>query len=139
MNLSALDRLEAQETISRLYLALDGHSAEGFAGSFTPDGVFKARYGEFKGREAIASFIRSHIEKGNEEGARHMLTNFVVDPQPDGAQVRCYLVKLRFDKARVWMAGTSKITAQVVKQEGRWLIKHYFLEMSLEKPQGPPA
>jgi hypothetical protein len=137
MAISNSDKREVEEALCRLYAALDNHSPEGFACSFTPAGVFQSRYGLFKGHAAIADFIRSHIASGAEDGARHLLSNFIIDEEGDGAIIRCYLVKLRYDETRVWIAGTSKLTGHMVRTEEKWLLRLFELETALKKPQGP--
>ncbi|TIW51833.1 MAG: hypothetical protein E5V56_13945, partial [Mesorhizobium sp.] len=108
-----------EEALCRLYDALDGnHNAEGFVAGFTPDGVVSSRYGEYKGHAAITEWLRGHIAKGAEDGARHMLSNFLVDEIDGGAEIRCYLLKIVADDFRIWLAGTSWITAQVVQKDG---------------------
>ena len=138
MAISRFDKRDIEEALCRLYDAIDGnHNAAGFAACFTEDGVFRARYGEFKGHAAIIEFLRGHIARGAEDGARHMLTNFIVDEKDGGAEIRCYLLKVVNDDFRVWIAGTSWIKARAVLTGGRWLISDFDLKVALQKPQGP--
>jgi SnoaL-like domain len=138
MTISSSDKRDIEEALCRLYDTLDGnHNAEGFAASFTPDGVVSSRYGEYKGRVAITDWLRDHIAKGAEDGARHMLSNFLVDEINGGAEIRCYLLKVVADDFRIWLAGTSWITAQVVQKDGKWLFTGFSLKHALQKPQGP--
>jgi hypothetical protein len=138
MAISSSDKRDIEEALCRLYDTLDGnHSAEAFAASFTPDGVVSSRYGEYKGPVAITEWLRSHIAKGAEDGARHMLSNFLVDEIDGGAEIRCYLLKVVADDSRIWLAGTSWITAQVVQKDGNWLFTGFSLKHALQKPQGP--
>jgi hypothetical protein len=138
MAISSSDKRDIEEALCRLYDALDGnHNAEGFAACFAPSGVFRSRYGEFKGHADIAAFIRSHIANGAEDGARHILSNFIIDEKDDGATIRCYLVKCVNDETRVWIAGTSKIKGHLVQRDGKWLFLSFDLEIALKKPQGP--
>jgi hypothetical protein len=139
MGISNLDKRDIEEALFRLYAALDDHRPEGFAGAFSPEGTFQSRYGVYKGHDAIAAFIRSHIAAGAEDGARHLLSNFIIDEEGSGAVARCYLVKFRYDETRVWIAGTSKIAAHMSHREGKWLLDLFELETALKKPQGPPG
>src|SRR5579885_2115791 len=119
MALTADDRLAIHETLTQLYLELDGHRPDGFASFFTPDGVFHA-YGEFKGREAIAGFIREHIRKGNEDHARHLLTNFDVREVDGKNLVRGYVTKLRLEPAPITIIAFAGLQGHAVKHDGRW-------------------
>ncbi len=75
MSLSARDKFEIQEVVTRLYQALDSHDTEGYALCFTPDGISTSPRGDFHGRDAITNFIKRHLEGGNEAGSLHRLTN----------------------------------------------------------------
>lgn len=138
MTISAFDKIDLSEAVVRMYAALDDHVPEGFAAAFTKDGTFTSRYGAFKGRKEIEEFIRHHIASGAEDGARHILSNFLFKEEPEGAVARSYLIKLRHDETRVWIAGTSKTTSHLVRDGSKWLIRLFELETALKVPQGPP-
>jgi hypothetical protein len=132
MAISVADKIEMHEAISRLYLAIDGHDPEGFAGCFSPDGVFNAnKYGEFKGRQAVAGFLRDHIARGNEDGARHCLTNFVVDDTPGAPTLRAYVMKFRIDKLPAVTVGTASLTARFKKGDDGWMLDRLDLGMPI--------
>lgn len=138
MAISSSDKRDIEEALCRWYDALDGnHNPEGVAACFASDGVFRSRYGDYKGHPAIADFLRSHIAKGAEDGARHVLSNFIIDEEDGGAIIRCYLVKVVNDETRVWIAGTSKVKGHLVQRDGKWLFMSFELEIALKKPQGP--
>ena len=134
MSISAEDKILLHEALSRLYLALDNHDAEGFAARFVADGVFKASYGEFQGPEAIAEFVKNHIASGAEDNARHCLSNFLVDEEPGGALLRCYLVKYRYSTSEVSPVGTSVVTCHMVRSDGEWWLKSFDLKRALTTP-----
>jgi hypothetical protein len=128
MALAVEDKLSIHETLTQLYLELDGHRPEGFASFFTPDGIFHA-YGEFKGREAISRFITEHIRKGNEDHARHLLTNFDVREVDDRTVIRGYVTKLKLEPAPITIIAYAGLQAHVNNSDGRWLISR--LELSI--------
>src|SRR3984957_10212228 len=93
------DKIGIYELLTRLYQALDSHNPEGFASYFTADGVFSAMYGEYKGHSEIAGFIDAHIKKGNEDHARHLISNLMVEELDGAPVVRSYIAKIRLQPA----------------------------------------
>jgi hypothetical protein len=139
MAISVADKLEIHETLANLYSELDSHRPEGWAECFAPDGVFDGnKYGEFKGRAAIAGFIRSHIEKGNEDASRHCLTNIRVEEAPGGAIVRTYVAKFRVDSRPGVFVAAADLKAKMNKAQGRWQIERLEL-MAPEILLGPDS
>ena len=137
MAISIADKLEIHEMLANLYWELDSHRAEGWANCFTPDGVFDGnKYGEFKGRAAIAGFIRSHIQKGNEDASRHCLTNLRVEEAPGGAIVRTYVAKFRVDSRPGVFVAAADLKARLRKHHGAWQIERLEL-MAPEILLGP--
>ena len=128
MALTVEDKLAIHETLTQMYIEIDAHRAEGFASFFTPDGVFDA-YGQFKGREAIIAFIKEHIRKGNEDHARHVLSNFDVR-EIDGAPViRGYVTKLKLEPKPITIIAFAGLKANMTKLDGRWRLSR--LELSI--------
>jgi hypothetical protein len=131
MKISLEDRLAIHELLTQLYLALDGHSPNAFASFFTADGVFCAIYGEYKGREAIAGFIAEHIKKGNEDHARHLLTNLAVEGSEGSPLVRCYVTKIRLAPPPITIVAYAGLQAEVVKEHADWRIARLDLSITL--------
>ncbi|HTW88550.1 MAG TPA: nuclear transport factor 2 family protein [Candidatus Binataceae bacterium] len=128
MALTVEDKLTIHETLTQLYLELDGHRPDGFASFFTADGVFHA-YGEFKGPAAIAGFIKEHIRKGNEDHARHLLTNFDVREVEGSTVIRGYVTKIKLEPAPITIIAYAGLQARVTKDGGKWRISR--LELSI--------
>jgi hypothetical protein len=128
MALTIEDKLAIHELLTQLYLELDGHRPDGFASFFTADGVFNA-YGEFKGREAIAGFVKEHIRKGNEDHARHLLTNFDVRETGGATVIRGYVTKLKLEPAPITIIAYAGLQARVTKEGANWRISR--LELSI--------
>jgi len=131
MKIPIVDRLAIHELLTRLYLALDGHSPEDFASFFTVDGVFCAIYGEYKGRQAIAGFIAEHIKKGAEDHARHLLTNLVVEELESSPLVRCYVTKIRLEPPPITIVAYAGLQARMVKENASWRIGRLDLSITL--------
>ena len=138
MTVAAADKIEIQELLAELYWELDSHRPEGWANCFAPDGVFDGnKYGEFKGRAAIAGFIRSHIEKGNEDASRHCLSNIRIREAPGGAAtVRTYVAKFRVDSRPGTFIAAADLKADVKRVDGKWQIQRLEL-MAPEILLGP--
>jgi len=128
MALTVEDKLAIHETLTQMYLELDGHRPDGFASFFTPDGVFHA-YGEFKGRDAISGFIKEHVRKGNEDHARHLLTNFDVREVEGKTVIRGYVTKLKLEPVPITIIAYAGLQAHVTKSDGRWRLSR--LELSI--------
>ena len=131
MKIQIEDRLAIHELLTRLYLALDEHSPEGFASFFTADGVFCAIYGEYKGRQAIAGFIAEHVKKGAEDHARHLLTNLVVEESEGSPFVRCYVTKIRLEQPPITIVAYAGLQAGIVREDATWRIGRLDLSITL--------
>jgi len=104
MTITTADRLEIHELAATIYIALDGEDAAGFADCFADDGAFVAPYGEFVGPSAVKDFIAKHIAAGKEDGVRHFLTNYLVEPHEEGARFRFYILKMNVSTGPVGIA-----------------------------------
>ena len=88
--LTADDYLEIQQLVNRYPYALDVDPDEGtsYANLFTPDAVF--RQPRTEGREALARLAASAPH--GPRFVRHFLANQLIEPAPDGASGKQYLV-----------------------------------------------
>lgn len=98
MSLSIDDKLAIQELSNTHTKHLDAHEVDAWANCWIPDGKFIATYGTFTGHDEIKEFLRNHIAAGKEEGARHVLTNYVIEGDGDRATVYALVVKLQVEK-----------------------------------------
>lgn len=112
--LTALDYIEIQQLVSKYPYALDTGEDGGYvyADLFTPDGVFIRSSGaRVEGREALARLVRLNPKapRLSEPGpsfnpgrrgphyTAHFITNHVIEPTPEGATGKQYLVIIDFD------------------------------------------
>ncbi|MGH7907342.1 MAG: nuclear transport factor 2 family protein [Candidatus Binataceae bacterium] len=102
-----------------------------FASFFTADGVFHAVYGEYKGRQAIAEFIREHIRQGNEDNARHLLSNFTVLEAENAPVIGGYVTKIRLQPAPITIIAYAGLQATVTREGANWRIKRLELSITL--------
>ena len=88
--LTVEDYIEIQQLVSRYPYALDADSDDGasYADLFTPDAVF--RQPRTEGHDALAKLAASAPH--GPQFVRHFITNHVIDPTPEGATGREYLV-----------------------------------------------
>jgi hypothetical protein len=89
-SLTVEDYIDIQQLVSRYPYALDVDPDEGasYASLFTPDAVF--RQPRTEGREALAKLAASAPH--GPLFVRHFITNHVIDPTPEGATGKEYLV-----------------------------------------------
>ena len=98
MSLTALDYIEIKQLVNRYAFAVDTGSNNGYdyADLFAADGEFVRPYA--KGREQLAALARGgRLGPAN---TVHYIMNHVIEPTPQGAIGRQYLVELNFDIPR---------------------------------------
>jgi len=95
------DRAKIEDLQARYLFHFDWGDAEGYANTFTEDGVLNFGWGEFKGREAIRGFMApsgggtEQSRPSTPEGerprvGRHIISNIVVNIDGDRATGRAY-------------------------------------------------
>lgn len=128
MPLSTEDKLAIQELSNTHMKHLDAHDVDAWVGCWLPDGQFVATYGTFTGHDAITEFIRGHIAAGKEDGARHVMTNYVIDGDGDRATAYCLVVKLQVEKAPHIIA-TGVYNDVVVRTPAGWAFESRRLDV----------
>jgi hypothetical protein len=94
--LTPLDYVEIRQLVARYAYAVDTGVEDGnvYAGLFAPDGAFADRSGrETKGRDALAALARRNTR--GPQSAFHFIMNHVIEPSPEGARGKEYLLQLR--------------------------------------------
>ena len=129
MTISAEDRFEIQDVIIQIYQALDNHRGSDYASFFTPDGLLENEsFGVITGREAIAKFIQTHCEAGNENGALHCISNVLIEQdKTEGAAVRAEVMKFRVSVMPPELWVSSFVTARMHNTGTRWQVARFNL------------
>lgn len=117
MTLSTEDRLEIQELYARYNHALDFGDASGWAGCFTPDGVFASPNGSFTGSEQLQQFANGFAERMT---GRHWTNNLVIDPAGEGATGKCYLMLYRLAEGGPSILTTGVYNDELVRTAAGW-------------------
>jgi len=94
--LTPADYIEIRQLVARYAYAVDTGADNGavYAGLFADDGAFADRMGrETKGRDALAALARRNTR--GPQSAFHFIVNHVIEPSPEGAVGKEYLLQLR--------------------------------------------
>jgi hypothetical protein len=89
--LTTQDYIDIQQLYARYNLAIDTGDGEGWAATFTPDGVFNNTN---KGHDALVQFIKDWRDKRDGANRRHLNSNMALTPTADGANGAIYLLLL---------------------------------------------
>jgi len=104
--LTAQDFVEIQQLYAKYNWALDSGDSQGYAATFTPDGVFNNNVGH----DAIVKFADT-FHAGLGSHVRHWNTNLMITPSPTGASGQVYLVLVDFAvKPDVVAPGTAQVS-----------------------------
>jgi hypothetical protein len=103
MTLTPMDYIEIRQLVNRYAFALDTGSSNGYdyADLFAADGEFMRPYA--KGRERLAALARGPRLGPN--NTVHYVMNHVIEPTPDGAIGKAYLIELNWEIAPAQAAG----------------------------------
>jgi hypothetical protein len=128
----AEDRALVEDLQARYLFAFDFGDAEGYAGTFAPDGVLNFGTGDIVGREAIAKFIADGRENTAQARAnppegerprigRHIINNIVVTVDGDTARGVAYWTHMTSNETGY---GTVDFFGhyedEMVKTDGAW-------------------
>ena len=97
MTLAPMDYIEIKQLVNRYAFAVDtgGNNGYDYADLFSADGEFMRPYA--KGREQLAALARGGRLGPN--NTVHYIMNHVIEPTPDGAIGKEYLIELNWDIA----------------------------------------
>jgi hypothetical protein len=115
-SLTPQDHADIQQLYARYYHAIDASDAEGYAGTFTTDGVFN----NVKGRDALMEFIR---RGGPNRPLRHLHSNLVVTPTADGAAGSVYVVQIDVKARPLTVSTYSRYDDTLVRTGEGWRFK----------------
>jgi len=130
-SLTADDYIEIQQLYAQYNNAIDSGDAEGYAGRYTPDGVFNT----FAGHDALVGFIHRWKESMNGGNMRHWNTNLAITGTPEGANGSVYLLLVDVSVRPPVIRTAAKYEDQLVKTPQGWRFKK-----RVTKAEGaPPA
>jgi len=103
MTLTPMDYVEIRQLVNRYAFALDTGSSNGYdyADLFAADGEFMRPYA--RGREQLAALARG--SRLGPDNTVHYIMNHVIEPTPDGAIGKAYLIEFNWDIAPAQAAG----------------------------------
>ena len=127
------DRALIEDLQARYMFAFDYGDPQGYAGTFTPDGVLDYGGGEIKGREAIAKFIADGRKRTEEARAktppgeqptvgRHIINNMAIKVDGDKARGVAYWTHMTSGSTgRGTVDFFGHYEDEMVKANGEWL------------------
>lgn len=128
-SLTADDYVEIQQLYAQYNNAIDSGDAEGWAATFTPDGVFNT----FNGHDALVGFIHQWRDKMNGASMRHWNSNLLITGTPEGANGSVYLLLVNVGVRPPAITTAAKYEDQLVKTAQGWRFKK-----RVTKGEGPP-
>jgi hypothetical protein len=114
--LSALDYFEIQQLYARYNIAIDSGDAEGWAATFTADGVFNT----FNGHDALVNFVKMWREKLGGATRKHWNNNLLITGNSKEASASVYLLLVDFSTKPPSMVGTATYTDSLIKTKDGW-------------------
>src|SRR6478752_2899670 len=108
--LTSDDLVEIQQLYAKYNWTLDSGDAEGYASTFTPDGVFNNNVGH----DAIVKFAQT-FHGGMGAHVKHWNTNLMITPSADGATGQVYLVLVDFGPKPASIATSANYSDELVK------------------------
>ena len=116
--LTSDDLVEIQQLYAKYNWTLDAGDAEGYASTFTPDGVFNNNVGH----DAIEKFANT-FHAGLGAHVHHWNTNLMIQPTADGASGQVYLVLVDFATKPASIATSATYSDELVKTAQGWRFK----------------
>src|SRR5262245_5690091 len=116
--LTSDDLVEIQQLYAKYNWALDSGDAEGYASTFTPDGVFNNNVGH----DAIVKFANT-FHAGVGSHLKHWNTNLMILPTAEGASGQVYLVLVDFGTKPASIFTSATYADELVKTAQGWRFK----------------
>ena len=125
--LTPLDYVEIQQLISRYPHALDTCADKGneYAKLFTADGVFSWNGNKAEGRESLVAIAGGpNCPPGKKRlNIRHITVNTVIEPSPEGATGKSYLLQVSLGEGGGKLIAGGKYDDVYVKTPEGWRFK----------------
>ena len=130
--LTAQDFVEIQQLYAKYNWTLDAGDAEGYASTFTADGVFNNN----DGHDAIVKFAET-FHAGLGAHVRHWNTNLMILPTAEGAHGQVYLVLVDFANKPATIATSASYSDDLVKTAQGWRFKKRATKGDVAPPAKP--
>ena len=130
--LTADDLVEIQQLYATYNWTLDAGDAEGYASTFTPDGVFNSN----TGHDAIVKFANT-FHAGLGAHVHHWNTNLLIKPTAEGASGQVYLVLVDFANKPATIAASATYSDELVKTAQGWRFKKRATKGDAAPPKPP--
>jgi hypothetical protein len=114
--LSAQDYFEIQQLYANYNIAIDNGDAEGWAATFTQDGVFNT----FAGHDALVGFVNMWREKLNGATRKHWNNNLRISGDGKQASGYVYLILVDVSTKPPSILTTATYTDSLVKTKDGW-------------------
>jgi hypothetical protein len=131
--LTAQDLVEIQQLYAKYNWTLDAGDSEGYASTFTPDGVFNNNVGH----DAIVKFADT-FHAGLGSHVHHWNTNLMILPTPQGASGQVYLVLVDFGTKPATIATSATYSDEIVKTPQGWRFKKRTTKGDVAPPKPQP-
>ena len=130
--LTAQDFVDIQQLYAKYNWTLDAGDAEGYASTFTPDGVFNNNVGH----GAIVKFANT-LHAGLGAHVHHWNTNLMIVPTAEGATGSVYLVLVDFATKPASIATSATYADELVKTAQGWRFKKRATKGDVAPPAKP--
>jgi len=114
--LSAQDYFEIQQLYARYNIAIDNGDAEGWAATFTADGVFNTSVGH----DALVNFVKTWREKLGGATRKHWNNNLLITGNSKEASGNVYLILVDISTKPPSILATATYTDSLVKTKDGW-------------------
>jgi ketosteroid isomerase-like protein len=114
--LTAQDNFEIQQLYARYNIAIDSGDAEGYAATFTPDGVFNT----MTGHDALVGFAKMWREKLNGATRKHWNNNLQITGDSKHATGFVYLMLIDIGTKPASILTTLSYADTLVKTKDGW-------------------
>jgi hypothetical protein len=133
--LSAQDNFEIQQLYAKYNIAIDAGDAEGYAATFTPDGVFN----QFVGHDALVNFAKMWREKLNGATRKHWNNNLQISGDSKQASGFVYLMLVDISTKPASILTTATYTDSLTKTKNGWRFTKRTTKGDVPPPAPPPA
>ena len=131
--LTTQDYIDIEQLYAQYNQTIDTGDAQGWAATFTPDGVFN----NFVGRDALVGFIGQWREKMSGANRRHWNNNLRIVGTPAGASATVYLMVVDVTTKPVSIIATGTYTDTLVKTAAGWRFKTRNTRLDAAPPAAP--